>query len=312
MRIYVEPAFLDHFLSLSATASKEVEILWNIINSYAEVSWVFNNSVSFEDFEKWETSSSFYSTISSKASNGVELKRDFQTDINSFKGIAQILLAEKEENWHKDIADKTIILTPENLEITIRNLSSKFSFKFIADQNNAWDEFDNLQSDLVSEITITDKYALASFLDKSKLEKFDNNFIYLINKLINSGKKKLKILIKSADADRGKHDDLKQKILNLSDYIKNKVHSGLEITVMNAELDSNFDFHDRNLFSPYYIVKTGKGFERLGKKAVNTEVECYSFLDKWGYDLIRHRYRMIKNYEESIATMNTPFKAITI
>ncbi len=144
------------------------------------------------------------------------------------------------------------------------------------------------------------------------------DFTFLVGKN-NSGKstfvKALLLVanyIKSSDADRGKYDELQQKIHNLSDYLKNKVNSETEITVINAELDSNFDFHDRNLFSPYYIVKTGKGFERLGKKAVNTEVECYSFLDKWGYDLIRHRYRMIKNYEESISTMSIPFKAITI
>lgn len=312
MRIYVEPGFLNYFLSLNSKSSKEVEILWNIINSYAEVTWVFNNSVSFEDFEKWEMSNKFYTKISEKASNVVELGKEFKKEINSFKDVAQILLSEKDEDWHRDVLDKVIILTPNNFEIKIRDFSNKFTFKFISDQNNSWNELENLKSNLINEITITDKYSLSFFLEKNNIKKFDNNFIYLMRKILTEKKVRLKVFIKSSDADKGNFESLKQKIIEIAKYIKLHIHDNVSICLINAELDRRFDFHDRNLFSPYYIVKTGKGFERLGNKSVNSEVECYSFLDKWGYDLIRHRKRMVENYESSISLIHTPFKSVVI
>ena len=133
-----------------------------------------------------------------------------------------------------------------------------------------------------------------------------------MRKILTEKKVRLKVFIKSTDADKGNFEGLKHKILELGKYIKLKIHDNVSICLINAELDSHFDFHDRNLFSPYYIVKTGKGFVRLGNKSVNSEVECYSFLDKWGYDLIRHRSRMVENYESSISSIHTPFKSEVI
>lgn len=312
MRVYIEPLFINYFLSLPKDKSKAVEILWNIINSYAEVTWVFSSEVSFEDFERWEISDTFYTMISSKGSNQVLLNRDFQKDIKKHRDDAQIFLACKYEKWHEEIKNDTLILMQDDFQKTVQEFERKFTFKFISDENNSWNEFHSLQSNLVSSIIITDKYVLSNYLEKNNLRKFDNNFIYLINKITLTGKEHLKILIKSTDVDRGNYDGFKKKIISLSAYFKGKIHPDINVTIVNAELDSDFDFHDRNIFTPYYIVKTGRGFERAGKKSINTEVECYSFLDKWGYDLIRHRSRMVSNYEKSISQINTPFKSVTI
>lgn len=312
MRVYVEQGFKDHFLSLPRDHNMAVKILWNIIDSYAEVTWVFNADVSLEDFERREVSDILFAKISSKGSNEVLVIKDFKEDLKKYQHDAQIYLAAEKKDWHEEIKHKVLLLTPERFAKTLQAFEDKFTFKFIPDENNSWQEFGSLRTNLVSTITITDKYILAAYLDKNNIKKFDNNFVFLINKILHSGDEHLKVLIKSSDLDRGRYDDLKKKLTALSSYLKERLHPDIKITVINAELDGDYDFHDRNIITPYYIVKAGKGFERVGRKSVNTEVECYSLLDKWGYDLIRHRYRMIKNYEESIATMNTPFKAITI
>ena len=312
MRVYVETGFKDHFLTLPRDENKAVKILWNIIDNYAEVTWVFNADVSIEDFERQEVSDTLFAKISSKGSNELLWVKNFQDDVKKYQDVAQIYLAAEKKEWHAEIMPNTLFLTIESFAKTLQDFEEKFTFKFIPDENNSWNEFENLKTDLVSTITITDKYILASYLDKNNIKKFDNNFVFLINKIIRSGSEHLTILIKSSDLDRGKYEDLKKKLTALSSYLKKRLHSDIKITVINAELDGDYDFHDRNIITPYYIVKAGKGFERVGRKSVNTEVECYSLLDKWGYDLIRHRRRMVTNYMQSITQMNIPFKSMTL
>lgn len=307
MRIYVDPAFIDSFLELPKNSSKAVEILWNIIENYAEIEWVFSEKVSYEDFEKWEVSSKFYTSIISKGSNNIIFNKSFLTEILDKPNDSHIILTSEFESWHDQIRHNAIILTSKNFEQVITKITKNLSFRFLADENRHFDKFAGLRSDKVSEITLTDKYIIAQFLKTGDKKKLDKSFIYLLTKLLPQNFVNINILIKSPDADGGKTEELERKLDILVAYCKERITENLSLKIINAELDYEYDFHDRNIFSKYYIVKSGKGFEINYRANINGEIECYSFLDKWGYDLIRHRTKMYKNYLEGIRGMNNVF-----
>lgn len=307
MRVYVEPGFIDHLLSLPKDQNNAVKILWNIINDYSEVTWLFNTSVTFADFERWEISNNFYSSISTKGSNQVLLDRDFKTEILNNNHSSQLLLTETSEPWHSEIENDAVVLTVENFTSVIEKMANDFSFKFIPDDNTHWNEFNSLKHSCVREITITDKYLIDKFLKTSDIRKLEPNFIYLLKKILRKGDYVLNLFIKSADADFGKYEELNKKLQILVNYTIDKVGANISFKIVNAELDRNYNFHDRNIFSPYFIVKAGQGFTRDNSKKINTEVESYSLFDKWGYNLIRHRRRLCNDYLMEINAIPTAF-----
>ena len=309
MRVYVEPGFIDHFLSLPKDQNNAVKILWDIIKDYAEVTWLFNASVTFADFERWEISNTFYSSISTKGSNQVLLNRDFKSEILNNNHSSQLVLAESPEPWHSEIQNHAVVLTVQKFTSVIEKMTNDFSFKFIPDDNTHWNEFSSLKHSCVREITITDKYLIDKFLKTSDVRKLEPNFIYLLKKMLDKGDIVLNIFIKSADADFGKYEELYKKLETLVKYTRAKVGSQIRFRIVNAELDRNYNFHDRNIFSPYFIVKAGQGFTRDYTKKINTEVESYSLFDKWGYNLIRHRRRLCNDY---LMEINAIPKAFTV
>ncbi len=307
MRIYVEKEFMNHFISLQNQRSKGIDILWSIIKDYAEVIWVFNEEVKKEDFDQWEISNVFYATISSKASNGVVSVSNFVTDIRANSNEIQILLTTKSEQWHQQFGDSLLVFLPEDFETQIENIAYKFSFRFIADQNHTWKEFEKLKSPMIKRVTITDKYIIDKFI-KNKNTKVLDSYSNVLHKFLNNCNVKLDLLVKSIDVRPNQIDELNEKFNFLSQYCKQNISSNLSLTVINAELKGDFDFHDRNIITNFYIIKAGKGFEKERNKNSNTEIECYSFLDKWGYDLIRHRKKMIQTYLTKIETVQSTFK----
>ena len=305
--MYVDPIFIDFFLKIPKESSDAIKVLWNIIENYAGVEWVFNENITYQDFEKWEVSSKFYSKINSKGSNNVILYKDFLTEISENPTATHIILANKVEDWHDKISQNAIIITPDNFENIINNIVKNLSFRFLVDENKDFIQFDGLKSEKVSEITLTDKYILAQFLKTGDTRKLDRNFIYLFKKLVHQDSVKLNILTKSADADAGKTEILENKLRLLVSYCKEKISENLSFKFINTELNYQYDFHDRNIFSKYYIVKSGKGFEISNRININAEIECFSIFDKWGYDLIRHRTRMCKSYLKEIKDMANVF-----
>lgn len=311
MRIYVEKEFMNHFVSLQNKRSKGIDILWSIIRDYAEVVWVFNEEVKYEDFEQWEVANSFISTVSSKGSNAIEFNKNFVDEINKGTKSVQILLSNKMENWHGDTIPNLLVFYIENFQKKLEDIAAKLSFRFIADENYHWNEMKNLKISTIDEIAITDKYILDKFLKTKEIKKLDQNFIFLLNKLLASKDMKIKLFIKSTDADFGKFKELKEKLEIMARYTKKSFSEKLSMQIINAELDRDFDFHDRNIITNFYILKAGKGFERIKNKKVNTEVECYSFLEKWGYDLIRHRKKMMKEYEDILGNYPNTFSTLS-
>lgn len=307
MKIYVEKEFINHLISLEKSQSKGCEILWSIINDFAEVTWVFNDNINFEDFERWEISNNFYTSISGKGSNSIELNKNFYQEIKNTKTVAQILLTDKSESWYYEDLPNLIVLDILNFEDDIVEIAKKYTFRFIADESSDWIGFSNLKSNLIDEIAIIDKYFLDKFLKTNDVRKLDGNYKYLLNKLLNNKRILLKFYVKSTDADFGRLDELNKKLQLLTKYTKEQISDLISLKFINAELDSKFDFHDRNIISHFYIVKSGKGFTIDQYKRMNTEIECYSFLEKWGYDLIRHRKKMMKDYEESLDSYSSTF-----
>ena len=311
MRVYVEKEFMNHFISLQNKSSKGIDILWSIIRDYAEVVWVFNEEVKYEDFEQWEVTNSFISTVSSKGSNAIEFNKNFIDEIINGTKSVQILLSDKMENWHKDSIPNLLVFYIEDFEKQLEDIAAKFSFRFIADENYHWNGIENLRSSLVNEITIRDKYIIDKFLQTKEIKKLDQNFIFLLHKIMENESFKIKLYIKSKDADFGKLKELQEKLEIMSRHTKKSFSEKLSLQIINAELDRDFDFHDRNIITNFYIFKAGKGFERIKNKKVNTEVECYSFLDKWGYDLIRHRKKMMKEYEDLLINYPNTFSTLS-
>ncbi|KIA89603.1 hypothetical protein [Kaistella jeonii] len=311
MRVYVEKEFMNHFVSLQNKRSKGIDILWSIIRDYAEVVWVFNEEVKYDDFERWEVTNSFITTVSSKGSNSIEFNKNFKQEIEQDTQSLQIILSNKMENWHKDSIPNLLVFYIEDFEKQLEDIVAKFSFRFIADENYHWNGIENLRSSLINEITITDKYIIDKFLQTKEIRNLDQNFIFLLRKIVENQSFRIKLYIKSKDADFGRLKELQEKLEIMSRHTKDSFSEKLSLQIINAELDADFDFHDRNIITNFYILKTGKGFERIKDKKVNTEVECYSFLEKWGYDLIRHRKKMMKEYEDLLINYPNTFSTLS-
>lgn len=308
MNVYIEKQFVENFLKIG-NDGEEIKIIWEIIQSYAEVTWFFEEDLTQENYEILEISNQIYKTIATKSSNIKFFNKDFCTEIKRNKDKAQILLADNDEDWHDSVSDYVLIMSTRDFHTKIKDFKRKFSFRFIVNENDHWNELDKLRSAIIKDIVIIDNYCLTDYFEKNDLRKFKSNFIYILNKIV-SRENNLKILVQPNKIGRGNYQE--EKLKDLGELIRDNTNIDSEIQLINSKLKSKFDFHDRNIVTAYYILRSGKGFSRETEKMINSEVECLCILEPWGYNLIRHRKGLLADYELAISKVSSSFVTVNI
>lgn len=298
MRIYIDEKFLQKFVSLDEDKSFGVRALWNIANNYAQVTWFFNSNISERNFAEWEFSNKFLALITGKG-HVKKISLDFETEIVRAKNNIQILFSENYQNWHGDIKKDVLVFTLDNFETNLQTFCEKLNFYYSADDIKGWKGLSALSSVPLKNLTIIDKYVFSLYVEYLDDHLLDNSFISILQNLKIKDYQTIKVYTSLITKSKSV-SDFKYQVENIYDLAKQEINSEFTFSVLNSELDTKkFDFHDRNIFTDYCIVKIGAGFKSSFKKFTNTELEGSSIFEKKGYDMIRYRRRMLDEYHKA-------------
>ncbi len=305
MELYIEKAFLDHFfLSYNeSSASRSDKILFSIIKEYGEITWYIDVPItSPEDFENLKLENPFFGFCTNHFPPIPIMEFKDQVLKSNCRQI--ILLSEYEKDWFKEADHKgALCMTLENYQSKIEKYVDQCHFRLDLDVKfSDWKELSFHNSLPYTEIIISDSYILS---DKFN-QKMEKNLIPLLDVLLKNAvnKKSIKVNIITKDFNPSIKDNdekikevAKKRYKLLQRLFREKNVSFQIFRYDNENLPTNYDLHDRIIYSNYLFIECGKGFNLIPHKKTSTSrILSESIFDKYSYKTLKKRLKIYEEY----------------
>ena len=308
MIIYFDKEFTDYYLSKSAYISKGDCFVNTLLTEYSEI------SVFIEGDNTQENYSNSYFRLRFNIGND---SRTFSITSNFIQAIgsrindniALIFTGNKETNFGTGRRN-LLYFNLDNYETKIESFLKSSSFKFIINKNNDWEKLNltqyPLNLHLGDKIVILDPYIFSNYFTHKKDEYIENPFLKFLNKIVPEDTEvDIQVVTVTEEFDHKTKSLIshRKSVNSIFEFLQDVFIPGSKMEVLDngkSDRTSRYNFHDRNIFTNFFIIKVGIGFSDNHNDFTNSEVECYSVFDKWGYDLIRHRKKMLSSYLGSI------------
>lgn len=305
MELYIEKEFLDN-LYIEYSDSYIQKIVKKIFSKYGNKRVYIDVEIpDVETFNNLKMENEFFALLCSNDSSPIPIK-SFENHLFNKSNFNQtIVFTMKDKSWFDSASNKgALCFFYETYEDKLTDVIDKISFKIdLSDKFNNWDSFSTLKSIGINNITITDNYILS---DKSGQEIKDNLAKLLDAIICDDCIVDVKILTKELNplSNETKHKKEKAK----------KIHTKLnrilalkkiKISIILNNIMSDFVMHDRNIYSDFFIIDSGQGFNLLPHKASNSQIISESIFDKYTYDRIGRLKSFQSEYLKKLDKLDT-------
>jgi len=303
MDLFVEKEFIEEFeleYFCSDLKTESQKILSRLFTEYTYIR-LFTNAP-----EKFIEQSEFISRLTD---NNASVTFNFDCDIyfQNFSGkIFQTLILTKEpKKWSQLLISKgALCFSFSNYESGIMEFITKTHRKFdLSDPENLpfrWNKF-RLIYENANIIIFSDPYILT---DKSQQE-LKHNLIPLLMENLDENFSYQVFIFTDIDDERA----VKEKIQKIHSCLAN-YH--IKLFVFNRlKQVTDFNFHDRILYSNYTISETGVGFNLSSGIKANSQIISTSIFEKYTYRRFCNHLTALSNYTlklEKFNHLSKPFK----
>lgn len=308
MKVFFSKDFLKDFLSKPLGNSVAHQFLDSLLSSYSEIEVIQEGTNTAQEFSKSELRLRY-------GINGDSRKFSISENIEkeiSLTPSSETALYFTVETKDKSLLDKAniIVLTLSNYEEKISQFKRELSFGFVLNNLKDWNNLKIANSSLVKKhvrnLTVLDPYIFADYYKSGREENIERPFLFLLHKIVaeeSVGDLEIFTITEEYDHQMKRNTDYQRDIQNIIEFLDDILPVDSKFEVIDngkANQNSKYDFHDRNIFCNLFLVKVGIGFTEKHSVYTNSEVECYSIFEKWGYDLIRHRKTMVSKYRQTM------------
>lgn len=291
MELYIEKEFLDNFNIefKEEIASKSQLILATILKEYPEIVWFTDHIFdSVEELELIKQDNTFFKAMLVNSTNHKQILSFDEANFNSCKFEQALIFTQEEKEWFDKAKQKgALCFCYDDYEEKINTIINDCNAIKIDlfDVFAGWDSFSILNEIPKNKIVINDGYL---FWEDGNNKPIDQNVAPLLKKITN---KKTKISIE-VFTNYLNPDPKTKKRIEL-DKIKDKLNN------IFRDYDIRFEFiqhheHDRIVYSNFFILECGKGFNFNINKRNNSKITVETIFDKFNYKRINNHLRLLK------------------
>lgn len=239
-----------------------------------------------------------------------------------------LVFLQNKSEWSKTLFNKGFLCFfydtyEQSIKEIINNLHFRIDLSEITNSIfNDWDEFKRFKALPLNSIIVSDKYILS---DKTGQE-INRNLIPFLKSIL-EGKKETnidiailtdKVLLNENIPDKGIKE--REEVKKRYKYLKSKfAQYSLEFSIVKIHsIDklSNFELHDRIVYSNYSILEIGKGFNLSknisnDKLQSNSQIICETIFYKYTYNRLKNHFRLLSDYFKELKDLKhaeNPFK----
>jgi hypothetical protein len=290
MELYIEKCFLDKFnkeWNANATSIGKT-VLASILKTYGNVNWYIDYEI--DSPEKLEQFNIEFSEISSHIFPPIPINSTIEEHFFEYSGCEQtIICAMHDEAWFDDAEKKgALCFSFNNFEKKIEEMVSICGELKIdlSEQFLGWEYFKQLKAIPKNRIFINDGYL---FAQNSGNKPIDENVIPLLKNVISP----------NSEANVEIYTDYLNNAFIKIDSIKNKLNN-----VFKSDYKVTFSciqghFHDRILYSNFFMIGCGVGFNFNKNKKSNSIITVDFIFDKFTYNRMNNHLRLLKSKKEN-------------
>jgi hypothetical protein len=295
MELYIEKAFLDNFYKAynEENLSKGQQALYTILKDYNNIDWFFNYKIANpQEYESLKAENPFF---------GFRSLYSFPNEIDSIKthffeqsNCKQTLIfTNDEETWFDAAENKgALCFSFAQYENKIETIINICQFKIDLSENfQGWSALSNLSKLPINQLVINDNYILT---DKSN-QKIANNLVPILKEILN---KRLNIKVKLEIFTKTNEKEAQIRKNDLSNYFK---EFNLDISLIQNDLTSNVNFHDRLIYTNFLIIDSASGFNLIPHKTSNSQLIVENIFDKYSYKRRNKHVEMLEAYFAKIS-----------
>jgi hypothetical protein len=290
MELYIEKKFLDHFNSeFNNNTTKGKKILGNILESYGEIDWFIDCEINnAEQLEMMKLENFFFASRTNYLPpiSVVNIEEHF---FKKSKCELTLIFTFNEEEWFNKAEKKgALCFSYINFESKIDNilticesLKIELSERFVG-----WEFFKELKNIPKNKIIINDPYLLA---ENSGNKPIDENLIPLIKNISGNGSE-----IKVELFTNYLNSKTPSEAIDI-EYIKRKLHN-----VFKSDYKLSIEYiqyyeHDRILYSNFFIIECGLGFNFNVNRKSNSKITVESIFDNFYYKRLKNHLKNLNN-----------------
>jgi hypothetical protein len=295
MNLFIEKGFLENFQIEHSKENRFDDIFLSIFTRYADLKVFFD----FDDFEEFLLMSPIFKSIITNTQEYQSINFDVSLPSKVILPRQSILLAEKTKDYHPYLEDLgAICFTYDNYQAKMENILNKCDNKYdLSDPDFSWDWniLSNLSCLPLEAIIVSDPY----IFNDGDGQKMDKNIIPLLNVLLSANEIHKKVIVytkldyqKDTKITESKHTHINSKLAS----------KAFSLAIFNLEEKhlAELDLHDRLLYSSFFVIEVGKGFNLVGSKRSTSKLETATIFEKFTYDRIRRHSKVLENYANKL------------
>lgn len=295
MEVYVEKEFIEKinedYQNKIETTSSVLDTIVSVLTDYGNVNIFIDCNIN--TLKQLESKNEIIATRTTKFKGPVPIDKTIKEFfLDNAEYDQTLIFVMNEDDWLNKAEEKGVLcFTYKNYEtkiVKILNICNSIKID-LSERFPGWNSFNALKEIPKNYILLNDKYIL-------KNEAITQNYIPLVKSLL-SHNTQAKIEVYTdflnfpAINQRAIHSDLCEEFN--TDYT-------LDIEIIHLNQYHSLNFHDRILYSNFFIIECPIGFNFKTNKTSNSKITVDSIFDKFNYKRINnHLYHLQKAKENA-------------
>jgi len=329
MQLFIEQDFLDKYYNEfdKYKLSAEKKILDKFFSEYTELE-IYLDCKTNEEIEDQFKQNSILKKILTNNPAVKAIGRFENYFADNFKHKQALVFLRHKSEWSEALFNKGVLcFFYDTYEERLKDIINELHFRIdlserINPQFKGWAEFKKFKVLPLNSMVVSDKFVLS---DKTGQE-IDKNLIPLLKNILEEKQEtniEITILtdkiLENANRD-DKNIKEREKVKKRHKYLNSrfaqyKIKFSI-IKILTVGKLSNFELHDRIVYTNYSILEIGKGLN-LSRNISNdnlksnSEIRCETIFDKYTYNRYKNHLKMLSNYFASLKSLNhaeKPFK----
>lgn len=302
MDLYVEKEFIDKINNdyINQKSNSSLDIIVSILKEYGEVKMYIDCNE--DDLRILENENLLIALKTANTSGPIPIDSTFEDYLFSVLNHEQtIIFTNEKKKWFNKLNQKgALCFCYDDYEEKINTIINDCNAIKIdlSDVFAGWDSFSILNEIPKNKIVINDGYL---FWEDGNNKPIDQNVAPLLKKITN---KKTKISIEVFT--NYLNPDNKGVTLDV-EKIKSKLKNIFRDYDINVEFIQHHE-HDRIVYSNFFIIECGKGFNFNVNKRNNSKITVDSIFDKFNYKRINNHLRWLKIKKENSSVLEFAVK----
>lgn len=282
MNIFVERQFLDFFRNNCDERKPTHQVFLNFGRQFCDIKWHFDFSISTQqEFSFFKEEYPYFVDLNYLDNQKVDFFINNRIEYPFF------IFTKEDKEWFHDAEQKGFFCVSwNNYDTKIESLLNiDFQIDLSQEEKFSWKWFKRFNHIPCTQIIVNDNYILTNTYN----QKIEQNIISFFNRLIGEWKNiEIQIFTK-----KEKMSDEFEKQMKNHQKLKN---------IPYIIIDNGSKFHDRYVYSNYFYITCGKGFNLIPHKQEdnNSDICTKSILDYYVYRKMSNHIKMLKNHKESV------------